>query len=406
MITVDKKLRDNGQKQTSGTIQTNLDLLKLIMNNIPQAVFWKDLDLVYLGCNQAFAEDAGFSSPEEIIGKTDFEMPWKDQVELYRADDQRVLDKGEPKLNYEEPQTTPDGSTIWLSTTKIPVHENGRVVAVLGMYEDITERKQVEQTLQESEARYSAVVNQANDGVTIIQDNLCRFANKVLADMLGYTTEEVIDTPFINYVAPESKALVAGRVKARLAGEDAPPVYEARLLRKDGTAFDAELSSGVILYRGKSADVGLIRDVTERKQAEIAVQESQARFQGLVETLSDWIWEVNQNGIYSYVSPKVKDILGYEPEKVLGMTPFDLMPPEEAHRVAGVFGPLLSARKPLVAIENTNRHKDGHLVVLETSGLPFFDANGLFKGYRGTDRDITQRKQTEALLRSMVENAP
>ena len=237
MITIDKKRRDDGQNQNPGFIQTNLDLLQLVMNNIPQAVFWKDRDLVYLGCNQAFADDAGFSSPEKIVGKTDFDMPWKDQAELYRADDQRVLDNGEPKLNYEEPQTTPDGSTIWLSTSKIPVHENGLIVAVLGMYEDITERKQVQQTLQESEERYSAVVNQANDGVTIIQDNLSVFANKVLAKMLGYTQEELKDTPFINYVAPESRVLVAGRVKARLAGQDVPPVYEARLLRKDGTAL-------------------------------------------------------------------------------------------------------------------------------------------------------------------------
>lgn len=521
MITVDKPLTDNAEKQVAETLQTtSLQLLKLIMNNIPQAVFWKDRNLVYLGCNQAFADDAGFPSPEKIVGKTDFDMPWKDQAELYRADDKRVLDNGEPKLNYEELQTTPNGSTIWLSTSKIPVHENGQVVAVLGMYEDITARKQVEQTLQESEARYSAVVNQANDGVTIIQDNMCRFANKVLANMLGYTPEEVIDTPFINYVAPESRALVAGRVKARLAGLDAPAVYEAKLQRKDGSIFDAELSSGVIQYHGKSADVGLIRDITERKQAvallrsmvenapeaigiidlttglfiepnenavklyglpveelvkvgpvdmspplqpdgsssakkamekinaamqgrvqvfewmhrnargenfpceirlshlpgprpqvrftatditarkraEVEVQESRARFQGLVETLSDWIWEVDQNGAYTYVSPKVKDILGYEPDEVLGKTPFDLMPPEEAQRVAGVFGPLLSTQKPLVSLENTNRCKDGHLVVLETSGVPFFDVNGNFKGYRGTDRDITERKQVQQTL--------
>jgi PAS domain-containing protein len=77
MINADKKLTDNGLKQAA---QTSLQLLPLIMNNIPQAVFWKDKDLVYLGCNRAFAEDAGFSSPEEIIGKTDFDMPWKEQA--------------------------------------------------------------------------------------------------------------------------------------------------------------------------------------------------------------------------------------------------------------------------------------------------------------------------------------
>ena len=148
MKTKNNKLTtDNGQKQAELVMQASLQLLPLIMNNIPQAVFWKDRDLVYLGCNQAFADDAGFSSPEEIVGKTDFDMPWKDQAELYRADDRLVMEKGEPKLNYEEPQTTPNGSTIWLSTSKIPVTENGQVVAVLGMYEDITARKQAENSL-------------------------------------------------------------------------------------------------------------------------------------------------------------------------------------------------------------------------------------------------------------------
>ena len=110
------------------------------------------------------------------------------------------------------------------------------------------------------------------------------------------------------------------------------------------------------------------------------IRESQQRFQGLVETLSDWIWEVDQNGTYTYVSPKVQDLLGYEPKEVLGKTPFDLMPPEEARRVAGVFGPLLAAQQPLVALENTNRHKDGHLVVFETSGVPFFVPRGGSRG--------------------------
>jgi PAS domain S-box-containing protein len=131
------------------------------------------------------------------------------------------------------------------------------------------------------------------------------------------------------------------------------------------------------------------------------IRESQQRFQGLVETLSDWIWEVDQNDVYTYVSPKVKDLLGYEPKEVLGKTPFDLMPPEEARRVADVFGPLMAAQQPLVALENTNRHKDGHLVVFETSGVPFFDAEGRFQGYRGTDRDITERKRAERLLQTL-----
>src|SRR5512137_1439390 len=114
MKTIDNKPMGNGHKPTELVMQAGLELLPLIMNNIPQAVFWKDRNLVYLGCNKAFADDAGFSSPEDVVGKTDFDMPWKAQAVLYRADDSLVMEKGEPKINYEEPQTTPDGSTIWL----------------------------------------------------------------------------------------------------------------------------------------------------------------------------------------------------------------------------------------------------------------------------------------------------
>jgi two-component system cell cycle sensor histidine kinase/response regulator CckA len=133
------------------------------------------------------------------------------------------------------------------------------------------------------------------------------------------------------------------------------------------------------------------------------IRDSQQRFKGLVETLSDWIWEIDQNGVYTYVSPRVRGLLRYEPEELVGKTPFDLMPPEEAERVKPIFESLLAARQPLVALENTCRHKDGRLVVFETSGAPFFDADGQFKGYRGVDRDITEHKKAGEALRQSEE---
>jgi len=129
-----------------------------------------------------------------------------------------------------------------------------------------------------------------------------------------------------------------------------------------------------------------------------ALEESRQRFQGLVETLYDWVWEVDPKGHYTYVSPRVKGILGYEPEDIVGKTPFELMPAEEAQRLTGIFGPLTLQQKPVIALENICIHKDGHPVVLETSGLPFYDAHGNFKGYRGTDRDITERRLAEEAL--------
>jgi PAS domain S-box-containing protein len=140
-----------------------------------------------------------------------------------------------------------------------------------------------------------------------------------------------------------------------------------------------------------------------RLRVEDALRVSEARFRALTESTSDWIWEVDENGVYTYASPKVTEILGYEPEEVIGKTPFDFMPPEEARRIAPKFRAAAESREPFAGLDNINRHKDGRLVVLETSGVPVFNAAGDLRGYRGVDRDITDRKRAEEQLRESEE---
>ncbi len=120
-------------------------LLQSIIDASPVRVFWKDRDLRYRGCNPLFAKDAGKQHPDELIGKDDFQMGWAPQAELYRQDDQQIIQAGASKLGFEEPQTTPDGQTIWLRTSKVPLRNpQGEIDGILGIYDDITERKQVE----------------------------------------------------------------------------------------------------------------------------------------------------------------------------------------------------------------------------------------------------------------------
>jgi|GEM_PF-2553091 len=124
------------------------NLLKNVVENAPVRIFWKDTELRYLGCNTAFAHDAGMSYPENVVGKDDSHMAWREQAELYRADDKRVMDSDTPILGYEEPQTTPDGHRIWLRTSKVPMHDgSGSVIGMIGIYDDITERKEAEEKL-------------------------------------------------------------------------------------------------------------------------------------------------------------------------------------------------------------------------------------------------------------------
>lgn len=137
----------------------------------------------------------------------------------------------------------------------------------------------------------------------------------------------------------------------------------------------------------------------ETEAARHDMEMGRARFRNLVETTSDWIWEVDENAVYTYASPKIADMLGYEPEEVIGKTPFDLMTQDEAKRVASIFGPIAAERIPFARLENINLHRDGRLIVLQTSGTPIIDKDGIFRGYRGIDRDITESKNLEEQLR-------
>ena len=141
----------------------------------------------------------------------------------------------------------------------------------------------------------------------------------------------------------------------------------------------------------------------ELKLAEKALNESEAKFLNIVETVGDWIWEVDEKGHYIDTNPVVKKILGYEADEMIGKAPFDLMPDDEAEGVRKKFLKYSAAKAPFRALVNTRKHKDGSLVVLETSGQPVFNEQGAFSGYRGVDRDITKRRQAEIALQQVHE---
>jgi len=208
--------------------------------------------------------------------------------------------------------------------------------------------------------------------------------------------------PVPNYIdhlklyTPESSERLDAVVKKALQNEEP---YELDLeLSGPGSRTRWICAHGEIKKDASGHIIGLrgtAQNITERKRVEEEKRCVEERFRNLVESTNDWVWEVDEHARYTYASPKIKDLLGYEPEEVLGKTPFDFMRHEEASRVAGIFGPIAAAQKPFVALENTNFHKDGHPVVIETSAAPFFDSNRNFRGYRGIDRDITARKRAD-----------
>ena len=148
----------------------------------------------------------------------------------------------------------------------------------------------------------------------------------------------------------------------------------------------------------REINLQLKADMEKRIIVEAELRESQKRFQALASNSADLIWEFNENGIFTYVSPRIKELLGYRPEEVIGQSLFKLIPEQDKEKVAKRFNALKTDRFSFASLENIILHKDGRLMTLESSGVPIFDKAGGFHGYRGIDRDISKRKKMEAQL--------
>lgn len=180
--------------------------------------------------------------------------------------------------------------------------------------------------------------------------------------------------------------------------------YQAGITLFASMGFAALLLLSLALLRSNR---GLQAEQAQSGKLLKQLESSEARYRGIVTSSPDWIWEINAQGAYTFVSPKVWDILGYTPEEVLGKTPFELMTPEDAERVSKRFSEIMHTQHEFFTLENTNLHKDGRPVVLETSGVPILGEHQEFLGYRGIDRDITSRKLAEKELetyRTHLEN--
>ena len=262
-----------------------------------------------------------------------------------------------------------------------------------------------QEALSLSEKKFRTLYDSASDAVMLLDENGFFDCNQATLSIFGCATQEEFCSKHPADLSPpqqpcgtDSLALSSQMIKQAM--ENGSNHFDWVHKRIDtGEYFPAEVLLSSMELSGKLVVQAVVRDITIRKHAEDELWQNQQRFQGLVETLYDWIWEVDPHGRYTYISPRIKDILGYEPEELIGKTPFDLMPKEEAKRVMEIFGSLVAEHKPIINLENINLHKDGRPLVMETSGLPFYDNKGNFKGYRGTDSDATERKQTEDALR-------
>ena len=254
--------------ESRAALQESRNLLQSIIDNAPIRVFWKDRESRYLGCNPAFAQDAGLQTPADLIGRDDFAMGWAEQAEIYRADDRQVMASGVARMNYEEPQTTPDGRTIWLRTSKVPLQDaSGQVVGVLGIYDDITERKNTQLALQQRDQYQRALLDNFPFAVWL-KDTESRFlaVNSQFAklfgvrsadDLVGKNDFDISPNELAEgYLADDRAVLASGLAKN----------VEEEIIDGNGVRLWFETYKSPVELDGKLlGTVGFTRDITERR---------------------------------------------------------------------------------------------------------------------------------------------
>ena len=264
---------------------------------------------------------------------------------------------------------------------------------------DISERKQAEEALRESEEKYRNVVERANDGIGVGQDQILRYVNPRLAQMLGYSVEELIGSRFADFFIPDEVPKVVDRYKRRLAGENVPPVYESALRHKDGSRIEVELNAGIVTYQGKPADLVLVRDITDRKQMEAKLRESQERFKIAAQSTSDLIWEWNiLNGRLEWFGP-IDELLGYSqnefPRTIEAWK--KAIHPDDHDRVMTAVDQHLKEQMPYDE-EYRMQCKDGTSRYWIDRGIALRDSQGNPLRMVGACTDITERKRAEEAL--------
>ncbi len=345
-------------QQVEAELGQSQQLLLLVMDNIPQQIFWKDCNLVYMGCNRNFARVAGVGLPENIIGKTDYDLPWKkEESDWYRECDRRVMESGKPELHIIETQQQGDGKQSWADTNKIPLHDaQGNVIGILGTYEDITERQHAEEALKQSEAKlqlayaeletlvlvrtkqlaqinealqakiaehqqteaalresekkYRDLVETSQDMIWSVDNQGCfTFVNQAVRHIHGYQPEEMIGRPFTDFASPEQieKDL---EVHHRILAGESVLQYESVHITKDGRRLNL-LFNGIVLRDAEGnviGTTGIASNITERKQAEEVLRKSEARLRQQAKELEQALNQLQRTQIQLIQSEKMSSL--------------------------------------------------------------------------------------------------
>jgi PAS domain S-box-containing protein len=366
-----------------------------------------------LMANAALLQMMGYDSLAELQGRNleeeGFEPDYPRQE--FRRE---VEEKGEIR-GLESAWKRRDGTSIFIRESSRVVRDEGQnVLYYEGTVEDVTERKRMEIGMRENEEKYRNVVERAQEGITIIQDTRVKFANESLARMWGGTVEEIIDTPFADYVHPDEMSMVADLYRRRLAGEDVPAKYETVLKRKDGGKVDAEINSGLIPYLGKPALLVIIRDISDRKLAEEALRKERTLLRTLINALPDYIYAKDLESRFITANwAHLRAVGGKSLDDMIGKSDFELFPRELAQKYYADEQQVIQNGRSLQDREERVVEHSGEEKWVLTTKVPMRDNHGNVVGLVGISRDITERKRAEEdlkaerhLFHTLMDNIP
>ena len=285
------------------------------------------------------------------------------------------------------------GEWKWLQARGRVVERDaeGRALRVSGTIADIDSRKRAETALQEAEARYRSLVDLAPNGVLVHSAGVIEYANPAAARLLkAESPAQLIGTRLEALFNPADLPRVRERQSVLLAAPAAVGFEERRMRCLDGTELIVEGAAVSFLERGRMVVQGVLRDVTEERQARQALAEREQRFRDVVHASGEYVWETDAQWRYTYLSERVEAVLGYARNELLGRAPHEFMPLGEAH--------FPDTQAPFRDVVRRAITKSGGVIWQSVSGVPRLDAAGALIGYRGTAADVTARKQAEARI--------
>lgn len=397
-VTIKRLLAEQALRESEKKYRT-------LVTQSPDGIFVIDLQGNFLSVNQAMCAGLKYSEAE-FLSKKIWDIVPKQFMELHKKRLADIL-KGEAKNEAAEYVVRgKEGETHYISIVSAPFYKDNELIGFQGIARDITEKKKIETRLRESEEYYRTLVETSPDAIIIVDGGgRVTFASQKAYEIFGIPSQTSIKgISFLDFVEPGEIPQVQERLVEILSGRTQPQTREYRLLGQDLRPFWGEISSAP-LRDAAGRNVGLLlvlRDISERKQAEDALSASDERLRDIIFSMGDWVWEVDEKGVYTFSSGQGLDLLGSSNKDIIGKTPFSFMPPEEAKRVKTLFAEIVAKKAPITDLENWNITQHGERICLLTNAVPILDKEGNLRGYRGVDKDITARKQAEELIKASL----